>query len=114
MAFIYSAISSFLLCRNGRLKKADMVEIQQLDTFYQDWLEILKEILRFETVAIFPKTGMYGYRFSNGSWDGVMGDLTSKRVDFSNLPLTHLPSRYEVTYTQELKSEPSSCHCMAG
>ena len=45
--------------------------------------------------------GMYGHQFPNGSWDGVVGDLSTRRVDISNLALTHLPSRYEVQKTRD-------------
>ena len=85
---------SFL--RNGRIDQEHIREIHQLDSFYQEWSNIFKEVLNFETIDILPKAGLYGYQLPNGSWDGVVGELSTKGVDISNLPLTHLPLRYEV------------------
>ena len=85
---------SFL--RNGRIDQKHIQEIHQLDSFYQEWSNIFKEVLNFETIDILPKAGLYGYQLPNGSWDGVVGELSTKGVDISNLPLTHLPLRYEV------------------
>ncbi|XP_072943228.1 uncharacterized protein Ir8a [Epargyreus clarus] len=56
----------------------------------------LAEVMNFDYEIITPKSGTFGKRLPNGSWDGIINDLMRGEVDISIAALTMTAEREEV------------------
>ncbi|XP_026327866.1 uncharacterized protein LOC113236096, partial [Hyposmocoma kahamanoa] len=56
----------------------------------------LAETMEFDYEIVTPKSGSFGRRLTNGSWDGVVGDLMRGETDLAVAALTMTAEREEV------------------
>ncbi|XP_038221120.1 ionotropic receptor 25a [Zerene cesonia] len=61
-----------------------------------DLIEKIAEAMGFDYEIITPKVGDFGKRLSNGTWDGVVGDLMTGETDMAIAALTMTAEREEV------------------
>ncbi|XP_055844793.1 glutamate receptor ionotropic, kainate 3 [Episyrphus balteatus] len=61
-----------------------------------DFIEILSKYMNFEYELVPPRSGLFGNRLPNGSWDGVVGDLVTGDTDFAVAALKMTSEREEV------------------
>ncbi|XP_061726097.1 ionotropic receptor 25a [Cydia pomonella] len=61
-----------------------------------DLIQKLSESMDFDYEIITPKTGTFGRRLANGTWDGVVGDLMRAETDIAVSALTMTAEREEV------------------
>ncbi|XP_026331180.1 ionotropic receptor 25a-like [Hyposmocoma kahamanoa] len=56
----------------------------------------LAETMEFDYEIVTPKSGSFGRRLTNGSWDGIVGDLMRGETDLAVAALTMTAEREEV------------------
>ncbi|XP_053623165.1 ionotropic receptor 25a [Plodia interpunctella] len=61
-----------------------------------DLIAKLAETMNFDYQIVTPKTGGFGKKLPNGSWDGVVGDLMRGETDIAVAALTMTAEREEV------------------
>nr|XP_037875977.1 ionotropic receptor 25a isoform X3 [Bombyx mori] len=61
-----------------------------------DLIQKLSEAMNFDYEIVSPRSGGFGRRLPNGSWDGVVGDLTTGETDIAVAALTMTAEREEV------------------
>nr|AXY83439.1 putative ionotropic receptor 9 [Conopomorpha sinensis] len=61
-----------------------------------DLIQTLSEVMPFDYEIVSPKTGLFGQKLPNGTWDGVVGDLMRGETDFAVAALTMTAEREEV------------------
>ncbi|XP_050359443.1 ionotropic receptor 25a [Nymphalis io] len=61
-----------------------------------DLIDKIAEEMGFDYEIITPKSGTFGRRLPNGSWDGIIGDLMAGETDIAVAALTMTAEREEV------------------
>nr|AMM70666.1 ionotropic receptor 8a [Heliconius melpomene rosina] len=61
-----------------------------------DLIDKIAEAMDFDYEIVTPKTGTFGRRLPNGSWDGIIGDLMTGETDIAIAALTMTAEREEV------------------
>ncbi|XP_045541113.1 ionotropic receptor 25a [Papilio machaon] len=61
-----------------------------------DLIEKLAQTMDFDYEIVIPKSGGFGQRLRNGSWDGLIGDLMTGETDIAVAALTMTAEREEV------------------
>ncbi|XP_034837962.1 glutamate receptor ionotropic, kainate 2 [Maniola hyperantus] len=61
-----------------------------------DLIDKIAETMGFDYEIVTPKSGSFGRRLPNGSWDGIVGDLTTGETDIAVAALTMTAEREEV------------------
>ncbi|XP_068626070.1 ionotropic receptor 25a [Battus philenor] len=61
-----------------------------------DLIEKLSQIMEFDYEIVTPKTGGFGQKHPNGSWDGLVGDLMRGETDIAVAALVMTAEREEV------------------
>ncbi|XP_039762086.1 glutamate receptor 3 [Pararge aegeria] len=61
-----------------------------------DLIDKIAESMGFDYEVVTPKSGSFGRRLPNGSWDGIVGDLTTGETDIAVAALTMTAEREEV------------------
>ncbi|XP_059056602.1 ionotropic receptor 25a [Achroia grisella] len=61
-----------------------------------DLIAKLSETMNFEYEIVTPRGGTFGMKLSNGSWDGIIGDLVRGETDIAVAALTMTAEREEV------------------
>ncbi|XP_047542014.1 glutamate receptor ionotropic, kainate 2 [Vanessa atalanta] len=61
-----------------------------------DLIDKIAEEMGFDYEIITPKSGTFGRRLPNGSWDGIVGDLMTGETDIAVAALTMTAEREEV------------------
>nr|QEI46862.1 ionotropic receptor 8a [Galleria mellonella] len=61
-----------------------------------DLIAKLSETMNFEYEIVTPKSGTFGMKLPNGSWDGIVGDLVRGETDLAVAALTMTAEREEV------------------
>ena len=63
--------------------------------FFPEVLERFQELMNFNVKYIHPKDLEWGFRFPNGTWNGIMDQLINEDVDMAATGLTILEERSE-------------------
>ncbi|KAM3955104.1 LOW QUALITY PROTEIN: ionotropic receptor 8a [Aphomia sociella] len=61
-----------------------------------DLIDKLSEVMNFEYEIVTPKSGTFGIKLPNGTWDGIIGDLVRAETDIAIAALTMTAEREEV------------------